>query len=235
MTKKPILVFDLDGTLAATAPDLLDSLNYCLEKKGIKTVSSSNLSQYIGHGGRAMIEQALRQQNIAPDSVFIDTLLADFMAYYTANISGKSHYFKGVAEVLQQFSANGFLLAVCSNKAEILAKKLINALNKKLEMPLSFAAISGGDSFNWKKPDPRHIFSVIKQAGGDPARAVMIGDSAPDIMAAKAAHIPAIAVAFGYSDIPVEQLGADVIIDSYAELTMDLVERLIAKNTSQPE
>lgn len=235
MPKQPILVFDLDGTLAATAPDLLDSLNYCLQKQGIKTVSSGNLSRYIGHGGRAMIEQALRQQNIAPDPALIDSLLTDFMAYYTAGIPGKSHYFERAVEVLRQFAAKGFLLAICSNKAEILAKKLINALNKQLKTPLPFAAVCGGDSFDWKKPDPRHIFSVIDQAGGDRARAVMIGDSAPDIMAAQAAKIPAIAVRFGYSDIPVEELGADKIIASYAELTADLVERLIADNALQPK
>jgi len=233
MANKAILVFDLDGTLAATAPDLLDSLNYCLEKQGIKAVSSPDLSQYIGHGGRAMIEQALRQHNIAPDPALIEAMLTDFMAYYAANIPGQSHYFKGVAEVLSQFSAKGFLLAICSNKAESLAKKLVNALNENLKTPLPFAAVCGGDSFAWKKPDPRHIFSVIEQAGGDPARAVMIGDSAPDIMAAKAAKIPAIAVHFGYSDIPVEQLGADIIISSYAELTPELVEKLIAANLSR--
>jgi len=235
MANKPILVFDLDGTLAATAPDLLDSLNYCLEKQGIKAVSSSHLSQYIGHGGRAMIEQALQQHNIAPDPALIEAMLADFMAYYAANIPGKSHYFNGVAEVLSQFSAKGFLLAICSNKAEILAKKLVKALNKQLKTPLPFAAVCGGDSFAWNKPDPRHIFSVIDQAGGDRARAVMIGDSAPDIMAAKAAKIPAIAVRFGYSDIPVAQLGADIIIRSYAELTPELVEKLIAANLSRPK
>ncbi|KAA6204341.1 MAG: HAD family hydrolase [Candidatus Tokpelaia sp.] len=235
MTKKPILVFDLDGTLAATAPDLLDSLNYCLEKQGVEAISSPDLSQYIGHGGRAMIEQALRQHNIAPEPALVENLLADFMAYYTANIPGQSHYFEGAVETLRQFSARGFLLAVCSNKAEILVKKLVNALNKQLKTPLPFAAVSGGDSFDWKKPDPRHIFSVINQAGGDRARAVMIGDSAPDIMAARAAKIPAIAVRFGYSNIPVEDLDADKIIDSYAELTMDLVERLMADNALQPK
>lgn len=228
MNKKPILVFDLDGTLAATAADLLDSLNYCLKKQHIKPISSENLSKYIGHGGRVMIEQALSEQNIYAAPALTDAMLTDFMDYYAKNIPGKSHYFKGVTELLQIFSEHGFLLAICTNKSEVLAKKLIAALNKQLKIANPFAAICGGDSFAWKKPDPRHIFSVIEQAGGDPKRAVMIGDSAPDIQAAQAAKIPSIACRFGYSDIPVEELGANKIIESYAELTVELVKGLLS-------
>lgn len=227
MQKQPILVFDLDGTLAETAPDLLDSLNYGLGKQGISPVAAADLGRYIGHGGQAMIEQALAQQNRSLHPALEAIMLADFMDYYAAHIPGKSHYFSGALEALQIFREQGYIFAICSNKAEILAKRLIKAMNQQLGIANPFAVIRGGDSFEWKKPDPRHIFRVIAEAGGDPARAVMIGDSAPDIQAAQAAKIPSIACRFGYSDIPVEQLGADKIIDSYAELTPDLVESLL--------
>lgn len=228
MTEKPILVFDLDGTLADTKPDLLDALNYCLQKQNMAAVSAAKLSRYIGHGGRVMIEQALREHGRAAEEELTAAMLRDFLDYYTANIPGKSRYFNGVAEVLQNFAEAGYIFAVCTNKAEALAKKLLNALNAQLNMPCPFAALCGGDSLAWKKPDPRHIFSAIAQAGGDKDRAIMIGDSAPDILAARNAGIPSVAVSFGYSDVPIAELQPSIIIDSYAELTPALAAKLLA-------
>jgi len=230
MTKKPIIVFDLDGTLVATAADLVDALNYCLKKHGNNAISSEDLSKYIGRGGQTMISKALEAQGQPADAATVEAMLKDFSDFYGRHIPGKTHYFNGLTEIFKTFLEQGYLLAVCTNKLEHLAKKLINALDEQLGIENPFAAICGGDSFPWKKPDPRHIFSTIERAGGDPHHALMVGDSAPDIEAAHAAHLPSIAVSFGYSDIPVHQLHPTKIINSYSEFTPELIKELMNKH-----
>jgi len=228
MEKKPILVFDLDGTLVETKEDLLDALNFCLQKQGIEAISLSELAQYIGHGGEAMLRHALQQAGKQESPAIIQQMLLDFYNYYAEHIPGKSHYFKGLLPALQRLRAHGFIFAICTNKTIGLAEKLIPALNKQAGIANPFAAICGGDSFAWKKPDGRHILSTIAEAGGDPQRAIMVGDSAPDMGAAHNAGIPAIAVSFGYSDVPLKELRPTVIIDSYDELTPELADKLLA-------
>lgn len=225
MSKKPIVVFDLDGTLVDSAPDLLDSLNYCLDAEGLGAVAPADLHQLIGQGGRIMIERALTSQNVTPEPQHVDRLIDVFLQHYSENIPGKTRYFNGVAAALDALQQAGYLLAVCTNKYERLAKPLLNALDR----PDRYATICGGDTFAWRKPDPRHILSTVEKAGGNAAQAVMVGDSDADINAAKAANIPVIAADFGYTDIPVEQLGANKIIASYTELTPELVNGLSIK------
>lgn len=220
MSKQPIVVFDLDGTLVDSAPDLLDSLNACLDKSGIETVSSGNLRKLIGQGGRVMIERALAARDISPEPQYVDRLVDIFLQHYSQNIPGKTRYFSGVASALDALQQAGCLLAVCTNKYEHLARLLLHAIDS----PDRYAAICGGDTFAWRKPDPRHILSTIKKAGGDAARAVIVGDSAADIHAAKAAGIPVIAVDFGYTDIPVEQLEPTAVISSFFQLTESLAK-----------
>jgi len=227
MTKKPILVFDLDGTLVETKEDLLDCLNFCLKKQGIEAISLSSLAQYIGHGGEAMIRHALQEAGREEDPVLIKQMMLDFYNHYAENIPGKSHYFNGLLPALQRLRAHGFIFAICTNKMIGLAEKLIPALNKQAGIDNPFAAICGGDSFSWKKPDGRHILSTIEAAGGDPKRAIMVGDSAPDMGAAHNAGVPSIAVSFGYSDVPIASLKPSIIINSYDELTPALVDKLL--------
>lgn len=221
---KPIVVFDLDGTLAQTAIDLLDSLNFVLQEKGYKTASLTDLHQFLGQGGRVMIERALNDQNVAFNDAMLDDMVAIFLKFYKAHIPGKTCYFPGAQAAVAQLEQAGFLTAICTNKFEEAAKRIIAAIDPKN----SYAAICGGDSFPWRKPDGRHILSTIESAGGDPKRAIMIGDSAADIKAAKSAGIPVIAVDFGYTDIPVSQLSPNHIISHFDELTPELINSFLA-------
>lgn len=219
---KPIIVFDLDGTLVDTATDLLESLNHCLEVGGLKKAELASLRRYVGLGARVMIERAYTAQQKQLKSEELDGLVAIFLENYIENMPGKSRIFDGAIEALDRFSSRGYLLAVCTNKYEELAVKLLDGLN----LSDRFAVICGSDSFAFRKPDPRHLTQTITLAGGDADRAVMIGDSRTDIDTAKAAGIPVVAVDFGYTDVPVNVLGPSRIISHYDELTISMVEQL---------
>lgn len=220
---KPIVVFDLDGTLIDTAPDLLTSLNHCLSLSGLDAVEPVELRRYVGMGGRVMIERAFAASNRRLTDAHLDELQAAFIDHYGANMPGASQPYPGVVEALRRFEAAGYLAAVCTNKYETLANTLIDAL----ELAPSFAAICGADTFDFRKPDPRHLLSTIEQAGGDRRRALMVGDSRADIDAAKGAGIPVVAVDFGYTDRHVREFSPSRIISHFDELTVDMAERLI--------
>lgn len=221
--RKPIIVFDLDGTLVDTAPDLLDSLNHCLGAGGIPHTDTAGFHQYVGHGGRVMIERAYAAQRKMLAVEEHDRLLALFLDHYGANIPGKSCPYPGVPAALARFESAGFKLAICTNKTEAFSRKLIGALG----MTHHFGAICGADTFAFRKPDPRHLLETIAKAGGDPDRAVMVGDSRTDIDTAKAAGIPVVAVDFGYTDRHVREFEPSVIISHFDDLTLDLAGRLI--------
>jgi len=220
---KPIIVFDLDGTLIDTAPDLLDSLNHCLGAGGVAHTDTTAFHQYVGHGGRVMIERAYAAQQKALAVDEHDRLLALFLDHYGANIPGKSRPYPGVPAALDRFGSAGFKLAICTNKTEAFSRKLIGALG----MTHHFAAICGADTFAFRKPDPRHLVETIAKAGGERDRAVMVGDSRTDIDTAKAAGIPVVAVDFGYTDRHVREFEPSVVISHFNELTLDLAGRLI--------
>lgn len=221
---RPTIVFDLDGTLVDTAPDLLDSLNHCLRDADLKPVDETRIRRFIGFGGRVMIERAFAAEGRSLDDAELDRLLAIFLEHYTANIPGRSHPFPGVAETLERFADAGWLMAVCTNKYENLSQRLIGALGLEPQ----FSAICGQDTFAFRKPDPRHLTATIELAGGNPARAVMVGDSRTDVDTAKAAGIPVVAVDFGYTDRPVEEFEPSRVISHYDELTLGLAEQLMA-------
>jgi phosphoglycolate phosphatase len=221
---RPIIVFDLDGTLVDTAPDLLDSLNHSLAANDLTAVDEAGFKRFVGHGGRVMIERAHAAQQRSLAAEEHDRLLKLFLDHYTINIPGKSRPYPGVVEALDRFKAAGYLLAVCTNKYEGNSVELIGALG----LARYFAAIAGQDTFAFRKPDPRHLTETIKLAGGDPHRALMVGDSQTDIDTAKAAGIPVAAVDFGYTDRHVREFEPSVVISHFDALTLDLAERLIA-------
>jgi phosphoglycolate phosphatase len=134
--------------------------------------------------------------------------------YYGANLTQFSRPFDGVTACLNDFRARGYHLAVCTNKSEVLARRVL----ENLRLAEYFVAILGGDTLSVKKPDPTHIIETVRRAGGDPAFAIMVGDSDADIKAAKAANIPVIGVTFGYSPVPISDLGPDQVIAHYREL-----------------
>lgn len=221
---RPIIVFDLDGTLIDTAPDLLDSLNHSLAASELAAVDEAGFKRFVGQGGRVMIERAhaAQQKSLAVDEH--DRLLKLFLDHYTLNIPGKSRPYPGVITALDRFQAAGYLLAVCTNKYEANSIALIEAL----DMTSYFSAICGQDTFAFRKPDPRHLTETIRKAGGDPHKALMVGDSQTDIDTAKAAGIPVVAVDFGYTERHVREFEPTLVISHFDTLTPDLAERLIA-------
>ncbi len=224
----PIIVFDLDGTLVDTAPDLLDSLNHCLATVDMEPVKSEDINRIVGFGSRVMIERAfaLRQRHLAEGQ--LNALQAIFLDHYTANVPGRSKPFPGAIEAIERFQAAGYTTAVCTNKLEGMSLSLLEALG----VIGHFKAICGGDTFPMRKPDPGHLLRTIAMAGADPERAVMVGDSRTDIDTAKAAGIPVIAVDFGYTDRHVSAFEPSRVISGFDELTVEMAESLIAATAS---
>ena len=211
MIKDSTIVFDLDGTLVDTLPDLSNALNEVLARRGYAPVSAEAIRPSVAGGAKVMIEAALRGTEAERD---LDQLVAAFFPCYEANIAVDSRPFPGTVEALERLASAGARLAVCTNKQERLTRKLLQAL----ELEGYFGAVAGPDTLGSAKPDPRHLTGTISLAGGDPSRAVMVGDSDVDLRTAKAAHIPVILVSFGYGPTSFENLVADATIDHFSEL-----------------
>ncbi|MCJ2015498.1 phosphoglycolate phosphatase [Methylobacterium sp. J-076] len=214
MAAPPIAVFDLDGTLAETAGDLIGTLNVLLTREGLAELPLSQARELIGAGAKALIRRGFEAEGRALSPAEHDRLFDEFIAHYGEHLAGSSHLFDGVVPALGRLEQAGFRLAVCTNKYEGQSVKLLTVLG----VADRFAAICGRDTFPQYKPDPRHLTETIARAGGDPARAVMVGDSRTDIDTAKAAGIPVVAVTFGYTDTPVAELAPDRVIGHFSEL-----------------
>lgn len=225
MPLTPTVVFDLDGTLVDTAPDLMAGLNHVLAVEGIEPVHYEDMTFLVGQGARAMIERGFTLRGRPLPDGRLGELLDIFIQHYLDGMPGESLPYAGVVRSLERLKAEGFRLAVCTNKLERLALPLL----KGLKLDVYFDAIAGGDTFPVRKPDAAHILRTIESARGDATASVMVGDSVNDILAAQNAGIPAIAVPFGYSDVPVETLNPTRIIGHFDELTPDLVRSLLTR------
>jgi phosphoglycolate phosphatase len=220
-TPRPILVFDLDGTLADTAPDLVRTLNVILGREGLEGLPLQDARSFVGGGARALIQRGLAARGVVASECRIDEMLAAFMAHYEAHIAENTALFPGVAAVLDRFEAAGFSFAICTNKAEHASVLLLGALGIKNR----FRAICGKDTFAVFKPNGEALLQTIARAGGDPAKAVMVGDSQTDIDTARNANVPVVAVNFGYSKEPIVCFEPDAVISHYEEL-WDAIEAL---------
>jgi phosphoglycolate phosphatase len=208
------VVFDLDGTLVDTAPDLIDALNAVFARRGFPAVEHATARNMIGGGARRMIEAALKFEGHACSAGDLDRMLADFVSHYSDHIADRSRMFPGLSAALDRLDARNCRLAVCTNKLEQLSQRLLDALG----LTRRFAAICGQDTFGIQKPDPAILRRTIEAAGGEPRRAVMIGDSGIDIATARAARIPMVAVDFGYSETPIAALRPDRLIGHFDDL-----------------
>ena len=208
------LVFDLDGTLAETAGDLIGALNVVLAADGIEPVPVSAARSLLGAGGRALIQRGYARAGRDLSTQKLDALFVDFLAHYNAHIADNSWLFPGVENCLDACEAAGWRLAVCTNKLEYSSKLLLG----KLGVAERFAFICGQDTFGVAKPDPRPLVETIRKSGGATRGAIMVGDSVTDIKTARAADVPVIAVDFGYTDVPVTELGPDRVISHFDEL-----------------
>jgi phosphoglycolate phosphatase len=215
------VVFDLDGTLVDTAPDLVATLNAVLAREGLGPVPFAVARTMIGGGARLMIQRGLEAEGQRPPADQLDRLFADFIAHYAEHVADESRPFPGLEPALDALMLRGARFAVCTNKLEALSVRLLDALG----LGARFAAVCGQDTFGVQKPDPEILQRTILRAGGRPDRAVMVGDSATDVELARSAKIPVIAVTFGYSEVPVRRLGANHVIAHFDELP-DAVEAL---------
>ncbi|GJE73486.1 MAG: phosphoglycolate phosphatase [Methylobacteriaceae bacterium] len=218
----PIAVFDLDGTLAETAGDLVGTLNVILAREGHAPLPLEQARDLLGAGARALIQRgfAVAGATLSPER--LETLFEAFLEHYGAHLTDNSTLFPGVVAALDRLEAEGFVLAVCTNKVEAHAVALLAELGVRARFPV----IVGKDTFAFSKPDPRHITATIARAGGDPTRAVMVGDSRADVAAAQAAGIPVVGVTFGYTPVPMRELQPDWVIEHFDELA-DAVAALV--------
>jgi phosphoglycolate phosphatase len=210
----PTVIFDLDGTLVDTAPDLVATLNAVLHGVGLSPLPFAAARNMVGGGARALIERGLAAEGRSLEAPELERLYREFLAHYTAHIADRSRPFPGVEAALAELERGGCRLAVCTNKLEGLSIKLLDAFG----LTGRFAAICGADTFAVAKPDPKILHGTVARAGGRLAQAVMVGDSATDISVARAAGIAVIAVDFGYSETPVAELGPDRVVASFAAL-----------------
>lgn len=210
----PLLVFDLDGTLAETAPDLVATLNMLLSREGFAPVPYETARKMVGGGARTLIERGLAHSGASLPATKIDALFDEFLAHYDAHICDHSSLFPGVAAALDRFAESGWRFAVCTNKIEHSSVLLLEALG----IADRFAAICGKNTFAMSKPDGRALLKTIEKAGGTHARAIMVGDSKTDIEAAQNAKVPVVAVDFGYTELPVAAYEPDRVISHFDEL-----------------
>jgi phosphoglycolate phosphatase len=212
------IVFDLDGTLVDTAPDLISTLNFVLAGEGLPPIGYDDARRMIGGGARRMIERALIAEGRNLPGTELDRMFRIFIDHYSAHIADRSRPFPHLESVLERLASEGFRLAVCTNKLEWLSRRLLDTLN----LSRFFAAICGQDTFGIQKPDPQMLRLTIRRADGEVQRAIMIGDSMTDVRTARAANVPVIAVDFGYSEVAPAALNADRLISSYSELPLTI-------------
>jgi phosphoglycolate phosphatase len=214
------IIFDLDGTLVDTAPDLIDTLNTILGREGLPTIPDNEARALIGHGARRMLEGGVAVAGRPVDD--FDRMYSDFITYYADHLADRSRPFPGVEAALDTLAGRGSTFAVCTNKLEWLSVRLLTSLG----LAERFAAICGQDTFGVQKPHPEALLGTLRRAGGSLERAVMVGDSQTDIATARAALMPVVAVDFGYTDVPVRELGPDKIISHYSDLP-EAIEMLL--------
>src|SRR6201999_1795256 len=224
MTVRPTIVFDLDGTLVDTAPDLISALNVVLDREGLPPVPLDSARNMIGAGARKLIERGLESEGRMMTVKEIDRMTADFIDYYAEHIADASRPFEGLENALDELAAGGCRLAVCTNKLEWLSKRLLDQLG----LTPRFAAICGADTFGVAKPDPAILQQTVARAGGHLASTVMVGDAGTDVGVARRANVPVVGVDFGYTDVPMADLKPNLLISHMRDLPA-AVERLLAE------
>lgn len=222
MNRPPLVVFDLDGTLIDTAPDLIGTLNVILRREGLAPLPPDDARDMIGSGARSLIEKGLAAAGRRAPEAELKRMVADFIVHYGDNIARASRPFEGLEEALDELARRGMRLAVCTNKLEWLSVKLL----QELGLAGRFAAICGADTFGVAKPHPAILEKTVDRAGGHAASAIMVGDASTDVHAARAARIPVIGVSFGYSETPIVDLKPDRVISHMRELPL-AVEALL--------
>jgi phosphoglycolate phosphatase len=209
ISRPPSIIFDLDGTLVETADDIVAALNVSVAPAGIAPLPVDLVRTMIGAGARRLIERAVGHAGVAAPVAAVDAALVRFLDHYRAHIADESRPFPGIVPCLDWLKERGALLGVCTNKLEADSRDLLD----RLGLGPYFGAVLGGDSLAVKKPDAGHILGVIERLGGDPAHALMVGDSETDVNGARNAGVPVVAVTWGYTAVPAAELGADALVE----------------------
>jgi phosphoglycolate phosphatase len=228
MNSNRTVVFDLDGTLVDTAPDLIGALNFILKREGLPPVPLKSARTLIGAGVRRLLERGLEVDGRHAGVDDINRLTDDFIDYYAAHIADASQPFDGLESALDDLDAQGYRFAVCTNKLEGLSKLLLD----RLGLSGRFAAICGADTFGVSKPDPAILQQTVARAGGQLSTAVMVGDAGPDIGVARRAGIPVIGVEFGYTEVPIADLKPDRLIGHMSELPAAVEALMLLRSSS---
>ncbi len=210
-------IFDLDGTLADTAGDLLAAANAALAPRGLPALDPVADKPFAGRGGREMIRRSLtlagRDPLGAEEVALTDAIYPELLAAYEARIDAETELFEGVEACLEALLAEGWRIGVCTNKPERLALILL----ERLGVLARFGAVLGADTLPVRKPDPEHFFETCRRVGADPARSVMLGDTRTDLDTARAAGAPVILTSFGFAAEPLEVLAPDAVIAHYRD------------------
>jgi phosphoglycolate phosphatase len=214
MTSVRTIVFDLDGTLVDTAPDLINALNFILDREGLSQVPLRSARNMIGAGARRLLERGLELEGRSLDSMDMTRLTSDFINHYAEHIADFSRPFEGLESALDDLETRGYRFAVCTNKLEWLSKLLLD----RLGLSPRFSAICGADTFGVAKPDPAILRQTVARAGGELSSTIMVGDAGPDVGVARRAGVPVIGVEFGYTDVPIAELKPDLVIGHMNEL-----------------
>jgi len=209
MTQIYTILFDLDGAIVHTAPDLMSAHNHVMRKFGYESKELLDLKKLAGKGAWMMMQRSFK--NEVTDEKIKKDMTKEFIDYYSKNIANNSRPFEGLVEFLDWSKSKNISMAVCTNKQERLAVDLL----KKLNLFKYFEYIAGSDTFSHNKPDPRHLTDVVEIIGGDLKKTIMVGDSEVDEMAATNANLPFILVADGYTEKTAEQIKHDVLIKNY--------------------
>src|ERR1700709_2368154 len=228
MNPYPTIVFDLDGTLVDTAPDLINALNFVLNREGLPAVPIKSARNMIGAGPRKLIERGLELDGREAGLADIARLTSDFIDHYAAHIADESRPFDGLEDALDDLSARGYRFAVCTNKLEWLSKLLLDQLG----LSSRFSAICGADTFGVSKPDPAILQQTVFRAGGRLASTVMVGDAGTDVGVARRAKGPVVGVDFGYTDVPMADLKPDRLIGHMRDLPGAVESLLAARRAS---
>ena len=221
------ILFDLDGTLIDTAPDLMMAHNHVMKKFGYQTKTTEEIRELVGQGagaliGRSIWGQAKKEFGKVQDKKIKDNMTKEFINYYGKNILNKSTLINGVKEFLVWCKNKNISMAVCTNKTEHLAVDLL----KKIGIYNFFEYVAGHNTFDYCKPDPRHLTSVVEILDGDLKKTLMIGDSETDANAAKAAEIPIILLKYGYTEKRSEEIYHNHIIKDFVGIEKIISEYL---------
>jgi phosphoglycolate phosphatase len=221
------LIFDLDGTLVHSAPDMAHSLNHTLARYGAGPLTMETVSGLVGNGIAKLVERGFQASGSGLEKSEMEEAIRTFEAHYGENAVVDTALYPGAKSVLEALLADGMTLAICTNKTEPIAEDIL----AKLHIAHCFEAVLGGHAKWPRKPDPAPLLQAVNKSGGAPGRALMIGDSKIDLDAARAAGIPVILTSFGYSQVPVDQLGPDAVIDSLKELPQALASLRVRAGT----